>query len=249
MADSGRLVHDQGDEPVAGTDAPGTRARRALFLAGVLAIGALVLLSRPLHERSVALFAAAEGTIREHPVAGIAVFLVLTAVSAMVAFLSSAILIPVAVYAWGPWWCFVLLWLGWFLGGVAAYWVGRGLGLGVVRRLVGRAALDRFDLSGRSGTALAPVLLLQLALPSDVAGYVFGMLRCPPRAYLAALALAEVPYAAGAVLLGQSFLDRDLLPMLATGIAGVALSVWAARRVARAQRRQPLPEDREGLRP
>ena len=43
------------------------------------------------------------------------------------------------------------------------------------------------------------------------------------------LAIAEVPYAIGAVYLGVSFVERRLFPLLAVGVAGVLLSVLAVR--------------------
>jgi hypothetical protein len=49
-----------------------------------------------------------------------------------------------------------------------------------------------------------------------------------------ALAVAEIPYALGAVYLGVSFVERRVLPLLAVGVAGVLLSVLAFR----AHRRQ-----------
>lgn len=54
----------------------------------------------------------------------------------MLAFVSSIVLIPVAVHVWGPIACAGLLWIGWFLGGVAAYAVGRYFGRPIVERLV-----------------------------------------------------------------------------------------------------------------
>jgi uncharacterized membrane protein YdjX (TVP38/TMEM64 family) len=154
---------------------------------------------------------------------------VLAAVSAMVAFVTSSVLVPVAIYVWGPWRCVVLLWAGWFLGGLAAYGIGRWLGRPIVRRLIPGAALERQERWARSRGSLAGILLLQLAVPSDLAGYVFGMIRCPFLPFVVALAVAEVPYALGAVYLGMSFVERQLLPLLVVGVAGVLLSLVAIR--------------------
>ena len=57
--------------------------------------------------------------------------------------------------------------------------------------------------------------------------------------FVAALALAEVPYALGAVYLGTSFLERRIVPLLALGIAGVLLSLWAIRRLHHRPELQP----------
>lgn len=149
--------------------------------------------------------------------------------SALLAFFSSALLVPVAVYAWGPATCVLLLWGGWLLGGVTAYGVGRYLGRPVVLALLPAATLARYERWVQSGAGFLPIFLLQLAVPSDVAGYLFGMVRCRFRVFLPALAAAEIPYALGAVYLGANFLRRDLLPLVAIGLAGVALSVLASR--------------------
>jgi len=73
------------------------------------------------------------------------------------------------------------------------------------------------------------VLLIQLAIPSDLAGYVFGLIRCPLWTFIVALAVVEIPYALGAVFLGMSFVERRLVPLVIVGVAGTALSVAAFR--------------------
>jgi len=203
-----------------------------LVAAAVLG-GAALLLWGPVHARLLDLIAAAEGLIRAYPAWGMVVFVLLAAVSAMLAFVSSAALIPVAIYAWGPVLCAALLWLGWFVGGVLSYAVGRFLGRPIVARLVRPATMARYEAYVHRGAAFVPILLLQLAVPSDTAGYLFGMVRCPLGVYLLALAAAEVPYAVGAVYLGTSFLERRLLPLLLLGAAGALLGVWAMWRVRR----------------
>ena len=187
-----------------------------------------LLAARPAHAWLLERFAEAELIIREQPIAGLVVFVLLTAVSAMIAFVSTAVLIPVAIYVWGPTLCFILLWSGWFLGGLAAYAIGRYLGRPVVRRLVRPETLERQERWARSGSgSLVTVLLIQLAIPSDLAGYVFGLIRCPLGWFTAALALVEIPYAVGAVFLGMSFVERRVMPLVIVGVAGTALSVAA----------------------
>ena len=70
-----------------------------------------LLAARPAHEWLLDRFADAELVIRQQPIAGVVLFVLLAAISAMIAFVSSAVLIPVAIYVWGPTLCFVLLWL------------------------------------------------------------------------------------------------------------------------------------------
>jgi uncharacterized membrane protein YdjX (TVP38/TMEM64 family) len=194
----------------------------------MLAVAIALLAARPAHDWLLDRFAEAELVIRQRPIAGLVVFVLLTAITAMIAFVSAAVLIPVAIYVWGPTLCFVLLWSGWFLGGLAAYAIGRYLGRPVVRRLVRPQTLERQERWARSGRrSLVAVLLIQLAIPSDLAGYVFGLIRCPFGWFTVALALVEIPYALGAVFLGMSFVERRLLPLVIVGVAGTVLSLAA----------------------
>jgi hypothetical protein len=52
--------------------------------------------------------------------------------------------------------------------------------------------------------------------------------------FLVALAVAEMPYALGAVYLGVSFLEGNVLSLMLVGIGGVLLSWWALRSLHRA---------------
>jgi uncharacterized membrane protein YdjX (TVP38/TMEM64 family) len=202
-------------------------------LTAILAIALTLLLLPAIHDRLLRAIAGAGELIRHRPATGMLTFVLLAALSAMLAFVSSAVLIPVAVHVWGAPLCALLLWLGWFLGGVATYAVGRYLGRPIVERLVSPGTVARYEVWARSSVALAPILLAQLALPTDAAGYIFGIVRCRPAVFLAALALAEVPYALGAVYLGVSFLERDAIALFGLGLAGIALSAWALTTVHR----------------
>ena len=189
-------------QPVSPGRRPDPHARhRALLLLLVFAAVAMLLTVEPLHDAMLRALAAAEPVIAAHPVAGMLLFVLLSALSAMVAFFSSALLVPVAVYCWGQAATMLLLWLGWLLGGLCAYAIGFGFGrpllttMGATRLL----AFYRERLHGEVPFAL--VLLLQLALPSEIPGYLFGLLRVRVRTYLMALALAEIPFVVGTVVL------------------------------------------------
>lgn len=172
---------------------------------------------------------AAEPLLAGHPYLGAVVFVVLAALSAILAFFSSALLLPPAVFTWGTTITLGLLWLGWLLGGLCTYALGRGL-----RRPPGAASKTsrQFDfyrdrVPGEATFAL--VLLLHLALPSEIPGYLCGYLGVRMRTYFAALALAELPYAAGAVLLGDGVVNRHTGWVVAFGLIGAALSLYALR--------------------
>jgi len=190
---------------------------------------ALLLSVDAVYESLQRVLAAAEPLIAGHPYLGAAVFVLLAAISAVLAFFSSALLLPAAVFAWGSAVTFGLLWLGWLLGGICTY--ALGLALRRPRRKESRTSgkLDFYLQRVPGEVTFALVLLLYLALPSEIPGYLCGYLGVRFRSYFAALALAELPYAVGAVLLGEGVVNRQLSWLVGFGLIGAALSLYALR--------------------
>ena len=196
---------------------------RTRSLARVLAVIVVcVLLSLLLSDDSVyhglqRLLADAEPLISAHPLLGALVFVVLSALSAILAFFSSALLVPAAVFTWGNSLTVGMLWLGWLIGGVCMFAVGRGLRRppGEESGSPGKLAAYLPKVAEEVGFPL--VLLWQLALPSEIPGYLSGYLGVPFRIYVAALAIGELPYAIGAVLLGDTVVNRQLGWLVALG--------------------------------
>ena len=209
--------------------------RNILFACGLIGIVGLLAASDAFHDRSQEIFAAVETIISDYPRLGMVAFVMLGMASAMLAFFSSAIIVPVGIYAWGFGLCLFLLWLGWFLGGVFAYFVGRYLGRAVVERIVGAERLASFELRVSRNTRFIHIVLFQAMLPSEIPGYVLGSLSYRFVPFAIALGLVELPYAVGTIYIGDSFLQQRgwLLIALAAGgalLAAVAYGVYRHRR-------------------
>lgn len=199
----------------------------ALVLALVCAGLALAASSDTLHRTLLRLLSSTAAIMDAHPVWGVALFILLSAVSAMLAFFSTAVFVPIAIHAWGERVSILLLWTGWLLGGICSYAVGRFLGRPVVRSLTSGNALARFEHRISNHAPFSLVLLFQLALPSELPGYLLGVVRYRFVKYLLALAIGELPYAVGTVYLGVSFVERRSFALLGLGIAGALSIVWA----------------------
>lgn len=205
--------------------------RRAVILVLLTALLASLALSDALHAALLDVLAAADAVITRHPMLGAVVFVAFTAISAMLAFVSAAVLLPVAVFTWGESTSIVLLWWGWLLGGACSYLVGRFLGREVVRWLTAEALLRRLERRLGPSTPMGLVLLFQLALPSEIPGYVLGLVRYSFSRYLLVLALVELGYAIAMVELGASFLERRTGMIIVVGAAVSLLSVLAFSRL------------------
>lgn len=203
------------------------RLQRHIVIVGVLiTVAGVIAASETLHDEAAALIVWSEGIIALYPHLGMAIFVLLSMLSAMVAFFSSAVLVPVAVYSWGKATCLVLLWLGWLLGGIASFCVGRFLGRRFAAMLIGEEKIAGWQSQVSERTRFIHVLFFQAIVPSEIPGYVLGILRYRFSYYLAALAITELPYVVGVVFLGEYFVQGKSTVIIVLGLVIVVLGVF-----------------------
>jgi uncharacterized membrane protein YdjX (TVP38/TMEM64 family) len=218
------------------------RLKGRLVTVALLAVVIVMLTaSAALHDKLVILLQRSQEVLGGHPVGGPIAFVLLAAASALLAFFSSAPIVPAGVVTWGMGTTALLLASGWFLGGLVAYSLARWVGRPVVSRLTKPGRLAAWERRMGRHTPFGVVFLFQLALPSEVPGYVLGLVRYPLHRYAAALLLVEAPFAIITVWIGEEFLARRVVPILAV-LAGVALvggaaTAWLRRRLDADHRR------------
>src|SRR6185436_2971317 len=100
--------------------------------------------------------------IRHHEVLGLALFAALSAVSAIIFFFSTAVIVPVAVYAWGKPATILILWGSWILGAAASYAIGRKPGRRLMKWVVPRNA-SHYEKKISAKANFPLVLLFQIA--------------------------------------------------------------------------------------
>ena len=201
--------------------------RHILLLGILIVIAGLIAGTETLLDKSHEIIEQVESAITGYPVLGRLLFVLLALASAMFAFFSSAILTPIGIYTWGSVETFILLWIGWLLGGMISFVVGRYLGRSVVSVLLGESRLSSWETQVDRHTKFIHILLFQAAVPSEIPGYVLGILRYRFPLYLAALAITELPYALGTVFLGESFLKGESMLFVMIGAGTILLSVIA----------------------
>jgi uncharacterized membrane protein YdjX (TVP38/TMEM64 family) len=213
-------------------------AALALLCLGLAAIAA----SDTLHAALLGALVEGKALIAAHPIGGAAFFVLFSAISAMFAFVSSAVLVPVAVLAWGESISLLLLWAGWILGGVLAYLAARYVARPIARSFVSEGGMRRLEGRVPRDASFIFVVLLQLALPSEIPGYVLGLAKYPFFLYLCAVALGEAPYALASIYLGAGFVKAQsgLVLLIGVGLAAVSIAAfYALRGHAEAQKRRP----------
>jgi uncharacterized membrane protein YdjX (TVP38/TMEM64 family) len=198
--------------------------QRNIIVVGLAILAAgLIAASDALHDGTGEIIAWMQGTISQAPLLGIVGFVLLAMISAMIAFFSSAVLAPVAILAWGKPATLALLWLGWLLGGIASFCIGRFLGRSVAATLIGETKIAAWEGFVNQRTRFLHILLFQAAVPSEIPGYLLGILHYRFLLYLIALAITELPYAIAVVYLGDSFLEGESSILMVAGGAAVLL--------------------------
>jgi uncharacterized membrane protein YdjX (TVP38/TMEM64 family) len=201
--------------------------RRLVFLLALVALLVATAALDPVHQAISDGLDSVKGVIRHHQVAGMVLFFVLSMVSAIFFFFSTAVIVPVAVHAWGKPGTMGLLWLSWLAGAALSYAIGRRPGRRLAKWLLPGKGVNKYEKKFSASANFPLVLLFQLAVPSEIPGYVLGALRYHFGKYLGARAIAEVPFAVGAVYLGDTFVRRQYLPLMAIALGGILLSAAA----------------------
>ena len=208
---------------------PARIALVALLAAAVL----LLAMSGAAHRFVLALLEEARQIAAAHPSYAMALIVVFSALAAMLAFVSTWVVVPFAVLTWGPTAALFLMWTGWLMGGIATYTIGRFLGRPAVRYLVSAEGLARYEQHFVRHMPFSVVLLVQLALPSEIPGYLLGMVGYSFTRFIAALSIVELVYGIATVYLGEGFLERRMLPVFAGLMLMAVLAITAAHSLRR----------------
>ena len=198
--------------------------KRIVLLGAIIIVALFIVNTDVLYEESKEILEIAEYVITQFPIFGMLLFVLFAMVSAMFAFYSSAILVPIGVYTWGATVCFILIWVVWLFGGILTFSIGRYLGRPVTSKIIGETRISNFEEQVSRHAKFIHILLFQAALPSEIPGYVLGTLHYRFLFYFIALAITELPYALGTVYLGSSFLQRNNVVFLVLGVGMILLS-------------------------
>ncbi len=201
--------------------------RRAVLLCLLcVAIGAIAT-SEALHSLLLGILSESKEVIERYPTAGGLLFVFCAALSAMLAFVSVAVIVPIAVFTWGAPVSMLLLWFGWILGGALSFAAGRAFGGPLLRWAVSPRTLQKFESHVHRDMPFFIVLLFQAAVPSEIPGYLLGTVGYRFDRYLLALAIAELPFAAATIALSESLVANRAWTLWTGGAGLVTVSLGA----------------------
>ncbi len=198
-----------------------TNLKKKLILLVLIVVGALIFWSSSmLQDEYWQLVSFFENNATARPILSIFIFLVLTIISIMFLFFSSVFLVPIAVSVWGSLATVLLLLVGWLVGAIFSYTLGRYAGFPVLKYFVPLRKLDYYrDLFSRNSSFLL-LFLMRFTVPSEIPGYALGISRLHFLKYLLVTVLAEIPYAFVTVYAIGAILNKDPI------VLGIIIFTW-----------------------
>ena len=197
-----------------------------------LFIASLALLSYGLRDELVAVVVWMGETILEAPVWGAVIFFFASACSVLFLFLSSVLLVPSAVLAWGKWLTFLILSVGWLCGWMATYAIGRFFrDRTFIEKKLSEQHIKKSFLSGKLPFSF--VLIVISSLPAEIVGYALGAARYPFQSFFLALALVEIPFAFLIVFIGESFFRENVGLLIGLMALLLGILVWEVKTARR----------------
>jgi uncharacterized membrane protein YdjX (TVP38/TMEM64 family) len=138
--------------------------------------------------------------------------------------INNALLILVAILAYGPWWGSLLAWVGVLTASSLGYWIGRSLGEAFIIRLLGEKAEKKVaDFVERYGLGAVALARLTPIISNDAISFVAGVARMGYFKFIGVTAVAIIPLIGLLAYLGQ---DSARLKTGLLWVSGVGLLLF-----------------------
>lgn len=171
--------------------------------------------------------------IEESPLLAVLVFIGLAVVAIIVSPFSSAPLIPLVIPVWGEELTIVLLVCGWLIGGIGAYIIGSVFGSPFFSETKTMQSIKYYQSRISGKTEFGLVMLFRFAIPSEIGGYVLGIIRYHFAKYIAVTLSYEIFSAVTLVYLSDAFISNNpfyFIVMLGLILGVMGASLYALRK-------------------
>lgn len=135
------------------------------------------------------------GTMGRRPVFGVLLFIVISALSSVLSPFSSLIILQPAIVAWGKALTLVYLIFGWAVGSILGYAIGFYALSGLFRKIFSFKKIDYYKEKISPETQFWMVVIFRLGAPTEITGYVLGIIHYYFKKYILATIISEIPFA------------------------------------------------------
>ncbi len=160
----------------------------------------------------------------------VVIFVALAVLSVMLISFSSIWLVPIATTLWGNPLTFAILLVGWLLGSIFSYLIGKYAGYPIVRKIISEEKINNYsNVLARTRESFNLIILSRFVLPSEIPGYLLGIARYPFFKYLLATTISEIPYAFVTVYFIDAALRKDIIVLLIWGAIWIIAALFMVR--------------------
>ncbi|PIR44074.1 hypothetical protein COV23_01835 [Candidatus Wolfebacteria bacterium CG10_big_fil_rev_8_21_14_0_10_31_9] len=154
---------------------------------------------------------------------GMVIFMGLGAISTMFTVFSSIPLVPIAVFLWGAFKTFILIFFGWFIGSLVTYAIARYAGYPLISKIISTERITRYEEKISKKTPFLTILIFRLILPAEIMNYLLGIIRYPFWKYSLATFISEIPFSLIIAYSSESFIQKNSSLFIIWIIIGIAL--------------------------
>jgi uncharacterized membrane protein YdjX (TVP38/TMEM64 family) len=168
--------------------------------------------------------------VQEHRVQGAVLFSLIMFSTTVVAPLTALPLVPLIAPLLGPFTTGLACFVGWFLGALCAFVIGRSFGRPVVAHFVSLESFAQYEKHIQPEMAFVAIVALRMLLPVDVLSYLLGVLsRVSLGLYAGATALGIVWFSFSFAYFGEALFERNYVLLTGIGVASVLILYGAWR--------------------
>jgi uncharacterized membrane protein YdjX (TVP38/TMEM64 family) len=163
---------------------------------------------------------------------GVFLYVFITAFATVVAPISAIPLLPVAVLLWGWFYAGILSIIGWTIGSVIAFLIGRKLGVKIVNRFVSLEKISYYESFIPKKDLFLGIILIRIFLPVDLLSYLLGIFsKVSLRTYALATFIGVIPFAFILSYVGSLPILYQVFSLVIGGIAFLFLYYKFSKRI------------------
>jgi uncharacterized membrane protein YdjX (TVP38/TMEM64 family) len=164
----------------------------------------------------------------EHRILGAVLFACLMFITTIVAPLSSLGVVPMIAPLLGPFTTGVACYVGWLMGALVAFYIGRIYGQPFVSKVMSQTAWSRYMRYLQKDMSFVYIIMLRMVLPVDILSYLLGAFTIVSFAkYTVASAIGILWFSFAFAYLGEALMKGDYVLIAKVGVASVAILVGA----------------------
>ncbi len=164
--------------------------------------------------------------VNYYPLQSILIFIGLATISTMLIAFSSIWLVSLAIILWSNSLTVAFLLSGWLIGAIFSYIIGRYGGYPIVKKLFSTERILYYEHLICQKFSFQTIFLFRLTLPSEILGYVLGIVRYPFIKYFLITFLSEIPYAIYTVYAIDSIINRKPIIFILAAIVWLAATFF-----------------------